>query len=102
MFRAGQTARAGQRDVDGLGLERCIGRSTSRCALRQSLDKLFENLEPLAGRFFRRRRRGFEQTVRNQLKEALFTTQPFEPEGFRIESSRVFASAFFERGKGLV
>ena len=103
MLGAGEAARAGQRDVDGLGLERGIGRGIGRTrAFEQRLHKFFENFEALAHGLFRWPGRGFEPPVRDFVEQALLAPQPLEPERLRVERRGACAGLRLERGKRLV
>ena len=103
MLGAGKAPRAGQRDVDGLGPERGIGRGIGRTrAFQQRLHKFFEDFEPLAYGLFRRPGRGFEPPVRNLLKQPLLAPQPPEPERLCVKRRGFRAGLRLQRSKRLV
>ena len=94
MLGAGQPPRTGQRDVDGLGLERRIGRGIARTdAFQQRLHQLLEHLKPLTHSLFRRPRRSADPLLGDFLEQALLAPQPLEPERLRPGFSSWAAAA---------
>ena len=103
MLGAGEAARAGQRDIDGLGPECGIGRGIGRTRIfEQRFDQILDHFEALAHSLLRCRGRGFEPAVRDFLKKALLAAQPLEPERLHVERRGAFACLRLERGKRLV
>jgi hypothetical protein len=76
VLRAQQTARAGERDVDGFGGQHSGG------FFEQRLDECLERVEALADLALLLDRRGFEPRVGELLEPALLAAQPFQAEVF--------------------
>ena len=84
MLGAGEPPRAGQRNVDGLGLQRCIGSARRPRPSSNASTKFLENLEALPTAFFAWAGRGLQPAARNFVEQALLAPQPFEPERFAV------------------
>jgi len=101
MLGAGQPPRAGQRDVDGLGLERRVGWAGARSLLEQPLHQFLEQFEALTHRPSCLGRRGLQPAVGNFVEQALLAPQPLQTKCVGLERSRILARLFLQRGKCL-